>query len=73
MHIPTNLNELAVEICKREKSDDREVNITKVKRVLSHLSDIIFDEWRLYFNFKITNALRQSGKTRYNRAMRARK
>lgn len=73
MSLPTNLNELAVEICKREKSDNREVNITDVKRVLRHLSDIIFDEWRLHFNFRITNALRQSGKTRYNRNMRARK
>lgn len=37
-------NTVAREICKREKSESREVNITDVKRVMRHLFDILEDE-----------------------------
>ena len=37
-------NTVAREICKREKSSSREVNITDVKRVMRHLFDILGDE-----------------------------
>lgn len=63
----TNLNNLAKEICDREVSDGREINITEAKRVLRHLADIIGEEWRLNFGFKITNALRASAQKRWRR------
>mgnify|MGYP001342089191 CR=1 FL=1 len=34
-------NTVARDICKREKSESREVNITDVKRVMRHLFDIL--------------------------------
>lgn len=34
-------NTVAREICKREKSESREVNITDVSRVMRHLFDIL--------------------------------
>lgn len=37
-------NTVAREICKREKSESREVNITDVKRVMRHLFDIVSEE-----------------------------
>lgn len=36
-------NTVARDICKREKSESREVNITDVKRVMRHLFDILGD------------------------------
>lgn len=39
-----NFNTVAREICKREESNSREVNITDVKRVMRHLFDILGDE-----------------------------
>lgn len=36
-------NTVAREICKREESSSREVNITDVKRVMRHLFDILGD------------------------------
>lgn len=39
-----NFNTVAREICKREKSNSREVNITDVKRVMRHLFDILGEE-----------------------------
>ena len=67
MKIPKNLNDLAVEVCKREKSDKREVNITETKRVIRHLSDIFAEEWNLNFSFKITSAMRAAGQKRLKR------
>jgi hypothetical protein len=43
-------NGVAREICKREKSDSREVNITDVKRVMRHFFDILgesYYDWML--------------------------
>ena len=60
----TNLNKLAVEICKREKSIDREVNISEVKRVIRHLSDIIAEEYQLNFGLQTSATLRKSGRRR---------
>ena len=40
----TNLSKVAIEICRRERSDKREVNITDVKRVMRHLSELIYDD-----------------------------
>lgn len=37
-------NTVAREICKREKSQSREVNITDVKRVMRHFFDILADD-----------------------------
>lgn len=65
-HILANLNKLAAEICKREKSSGREVNITDVKRVLRHLGDIIMEEWRLNFGVSIVNAIRRAATKRVN-------
>ncbi len=67
MKIWTNLNSLAIEICKREQSNGREVNITEVKRVIRHLCDIIAEEWRRTFGLKLTSALRNAGQKRYRR------
>ena len=39
-----NLNYVAIAICRRERSDKREVNITDVKRVMRHLSELIYDD-----------------------------
>jgi len=36
-------NTVAREICKREKSESREVNITDVSRVMRHLFDVLAD------------------------------
>lgn len=36
-----NFNSVAKEICKREESSSREVNITDVSRVMRHLFDIL--------------------------------
>ena len=38
-----NFNNVAKEICRREESSSREVNITDVKRVMRHLFDILGD------------------------------
>ena len=37
-------NSVAREICKREESNSREVNITDVKRVMRHFLDIISED-----------------------------
>ena len=37
-------NTVAREICKRESSEHREVNITDVKRVMRHMLDILSDD-----------------------------
>lgn len=39
-----NLSHVAIAICYRERSDRREVNITDVKRVMRHLSELIYDD-----------------------------
>ena len=36
-------NTVAREICKREKSESREVNITDVSRVMRHFFDVLAD------------------------------
>lgn len=56
-----NLNTLAAEICHREKSDKRKVNIKDVKRVLKHISDLMAEEWTLNYNLKVSEALRRNG------------
>ena len=57
----SNLNNLAKEICEREKSIGRELNIAEVKAIIRHLSDLIGEEWDSRFEMKITKALRQNG------------
>ena len=62
-----NLNKLAREICQRERSEGREVNMSEVKAVIRHLSDLIAEEWRANFTLKITTALREAAQRRYRR------
>ncbi len=64
---PTALEKLARKICDRESVKGNRVDISQVKTILSHLSDLIADEWRVNFNFKITTALRRLGQRRYRR------
>lgn len=66
-----NLNKLAQKICRRETSPGREVNISDVKRVLRHLSDLIAEEWRSNYTFKITVALRESAQRRHRKRQKA--
>jgi len=40
---------VAKEICKREKSELREVNITDVKRVMRHLFDLLAEHESAWF------------------------
>ncbi len=60
----SNLNNLAAEICHREESEGREVNITDTKRVIRHLSDIIAEEWHCSYTLDISGALRKAGMRR---------
>ena len=56
-----NLNSLATEICRREISEKREVNITDVKKVLRHLSDLMAEEWTRNHDLNVATALRRNG------------
>ena len=65
-----NLNKLAAEICRRDISDTREVNITDVKRVLRHVSDLMAEEWDRNHDLNVAAALRRSGMRRLKKKKR---
>jgi len=64
------LNKLAAEICHREKSEGREINITDAKRTIRHFGDIIQEEWRLNFGLSIINAVRRAANRRANKILK---
>ena len=67
-----NLNTLAEDVCARDVSTSRELNITEVKRALRHLADIMAEEWDLKYEFKVSEALRKNGMGRRRKKAKAR-
>ena len=60
----TELNQIAIEIFKREQALSRDSSyptLTETKRLLRHAADLMAEEWMLNFGLTVQEALRRNG------------